>query len=55
VKFKRPASLLDGVYGVAHARQGTGTELMQLLELSSPRAWYLATSLPAIATSKRAN
>ncbi|MDX1946042.1 MAG: signal peptide peptidase SppA [Pirellulaceae bacterium] len=54
VKFKRPTSLLD-LYGGATAKAQPAGELLQLLEFSAPRAWYLATSLPAIATSRRAD
>ena len=54
VKFKRPSSLFD-LYGSATARQQPGADLLQLLEFSAPRAWYLATSLPAIASSRRAD
>ena len=57
VKFNRPPALFD-VYGVASARgqaAAPGAELLKLLEFSSPRGWYLATSLPAIATTERAD
>jgi len=54
VKFKRPASLLDGL-GIPLARQQASFDLPQLLDLAAPRAWYLATSLPTIATSRRAD
>jgi protease-4 len=52
VKYKRPAALFD-FYGVAEARR-TSFDLSQLLNLAAPRGWYLATSLPAIAASPRA-
>lgn len=54
VKFERPASLLDGL-GVPVARQQTALDLPQMLDLAAPRTWYLATSLPAIASSRRAD
>ncbi|MCI0360300.1 MAG: signal peptide peptidase SppA [Planctomycetaceae bacterium] len=54
VRYRRPADLLS-VFGAAQARQQTAFNLPQLLELASPRGWYLATSLPAIATSRRAD
>lgn len=54
VKFKRPMTLFDGI-GIASARQQAALDLTQLLDLSAPRAWYLATSLPTIATSRRAD
>jgi len=56
VRYERPADLLS-VFGVAQAQQQqtTAFNLPQLLELASPRGWYLATSLPAIATSRRAD
>jgi protease-4 len=54
VKFKRPVTLLDGI-GMASVRQQTALDLPQLLDLAAPRAWYLATSLPAIASSRRAD
>lgn len=57
VSFNRPPALFD-IYGVASARSQAappGAELLKLLEFSSPRGWYLATSLPAIATTERAD
>ena len=55
VKYERPPSLFDGI-GYANARQPSGAfDLVQLLDFSAPRAWYLATSLPAIATTRRAD
>ena len=54
IRYKRPAALID-FYGVAEARQSAGFQLPQLLELSAPRGWYLATSLPAIISSRRAD
>jgi protease-4 len=54
VKYKRPTELFD-FYGVAQARQSASFGLPQLFDLAAPRGWYLATSLPAIATSRRAD
>jgi protease IV len=54
VRYKRPATLFDGL-GLAQARPVDGFDMAALLDLSAPRAWYLATSLPAIATSRRAD
>jgi protease-4 len=54
VRYQRPASLID-FYGVAQARPTGGFDLAQLLDLSAPRGWYLATSLPAIVSSRRAD
>ncbi|MEX2173580.1 MAG: signal peptide peptidase SppA [Pirellulaceae bacterium] len=54
VEYNRPAALID-FYGVADARQAAGMDLAQLLDLSAPRGWYLATSLPAIVASPRAD
>jgi protease-4 len=53
IRYERPAELFD-FYGVAQARAG-GIGLPQLLDLAAPRGWYLATSLPAIASSRRAD
>jgi protease IV len=54
VRYNRPTSLID-FYGVAQARPAAGQELAQLLDFSAPRGWYLATSLPAIVSSRRAD
>ena len=43
-------------HGVAQARPARRlSSWPQLLDLSAPRGWYLATSLPAIVTSRRAD
>lgn len=52
VEFERPVSLFN--LGFAQATAGR-SELATLLELSSPRAYYLATSLPTLITSRRAD
>jgi protease IV len=55
VKFKRPASLYDGL-GLSQAKTSTASgELATLLDFAAPRAWYLASSLPAILSSRRAD
>jgi protease-4 len=55
VRYKRPSDLFS-VFGSAQAQQAqTQFGLPHLLELAAPRGWYLATSLPAIATSPRAD
>jgi protease IV len=56
VKFKRPVSLSDSLLSTRAPRGATpGFDLATLLDLSAPRAWYLASSLPAIVTSRRAD
>ncbi|HVC98271.1 MAG TPA: signal peptide peptidase SppA [Pirellulales bacterium] len=56
VKYKHFGGLLDTLLGVqllgGHARNDR-TDLEMLLELTSPRAYYLCTWLPAIETSLR--
>jgi protease-4 len=58
VKFNKPATLLGGL-GAAEARQQLGlnqmNSLSSVLELSTPRAFYLFTSFPTLAISKRAD
>jgi protease-4 len=51
VRYQRPETLLD-LAGLATAQNG-GSDLNALLELSTPRAYYLATSLPPLVTSRR--
>jgi protease-4 len=51
VHYQRPASLMSLV-GVAQA-SGQPGELAMLLEMSAPRAFYLATSLPPLLSSRR--
>jgi protease-4 len=55
VKFERPASLLDGLGFPMAQSHAASLDLPKLLDLSAPRAWYLSTSLPTIATSRRAD
>jgi protease-4 len=55
VRYRRSATLMDSL-GVPLAKANAAQlDLPQLLDFSAPRAWYLATSLPAIATSRRAD
>ncbi|WP_254510401.1 signal peptide peptidase SppA [Anatilimnocola floriformis] len=58
VKYKKPASLLGSI-GAAEAKQLAGLQEMNsaagLLELSTPRAFYLFSSFPTMAVSKRAD
>ena len=55
VRYKRPADLMS-VFGAAQAQQAQAQfSLPHLMELAAPRGWYLATSLPAIAASPRAD
>ncbi len=51
VQFERPPSLVEmaGIPTFIHQDSALAT----LLELSAPRAFYLATSLPLVATSPR--
>ncbi len=51
VQFQRPTSLLS-LGGMAQSRS-VGSELAALLELSTPRAFYLCTTLPLLAGSSR--
>ncbi|MHB8862351.1 MAG: signal peptide peptidase SppA [Pirellulaceae bacterium] len=51
VQYRRPTSLLDLV-GIAEASE-PDFPLSALLEISAPRAFYLATSLPPLVTSRR--
>jgi protease IV len=54
VKYKRSASLLDLLLLSAHsqpARRGVTGDLAALLDLASPRAYYLCTWLPFLAAS----
>jgi protease-4 len=55
VRFKKPATLL-GELGAAQAQPlGNGNQLGALLELSTPRAYYLFSTFPTLAVSKRAD
>ncbi len=57
VEYERPITLLGELGGYSQAPSGGagGPNLAQLLDLAAPRAWYLATSLPAIITAHRAD
>ncbi len=57
VKYKKPASLL-GSLGAAEAKLSRANDMNNvaaLLELSTPRAYYLWSSFPTMAVSKRAD
>ena len=54
VKFKRPANLFD-LSAMAMGQTPAPSGISQLLELSAPRAFYLATSLPGISSGRRAD
>ncbi len=54
VKYEREVTLAD-VMGVGGSARAQANPLGELLELASPKAWYLATSLPALITSRRAD
>jgi protease-4 len=51
IQFKRPVSLF-GLSGFAEARSGR-VDLSTLLELTTPRAFYLATSLPPLVSTPK--
>jgi protease IV len=58
VKYKKPVSLSDSLL-FSRGPSGGGTaasasEFAAMLELSTPRAWFLCTSLPAFVTGKTA-
>ncbi len=48
VHYKAPLSVLD-VFGAVKSNTSTRGQWQALLELSTPRAYYLSTSLPALA------
>lgn len=55
VKYKHSAGLLDLLLSSARSRvapQGAGADLALLLDLASPRAYYLSTWLPSLAASR---
>jgi protease-4 len=54
VSFQRPPSLMD-LTGFAQAQGQSNIDLSAFLELSSPRAYYLASSLPPLVSSRRAD
>ncbi len=55
VEFEKPASLFDvGAIAMSHAAEPAGrSELHLLMEMSTPRPYYLLTSLPILAGSHR--
>jgi protease-4 len=53
VRYKRPAALLDlGNIGAARSAQ---SDLGMLFELSTPKAYYMASTLPALFSAKKAD
>ncbi|MBC7855955.1 MAG: S49 family peptidase, partial [Pirellulaceae bacterium] len=53
VKFKKPVSFLDD-FTLMQSRASRGPlSVDDLLEMSTPRAYYLVTSLPALASSRK--
>jgi protease-4 len=55
VRYRRSATLMDSLGVPVAQAQSASLDLPKLLDLSAPRSWYLATSLPAVATSRRAD
>jgi protease IV len=57
VKYKRPVSLSDSLL-LGRAPSGSAAasfDLVSLLDLSAPRAWFLCSGWPALASSRRAD
>lgn len=53
VKYKKPVSFLDDI-ALMQSRASRGSlSVDDLLEMSTPRAYYLVTSLPALASSRK--
>ncbi len=53
VKYKKPVNFLDD-FALMQSRASRGPlSVNDLLELSTPRAYYLVTSLPALASSRK--
>lgn len=53
VKFKKPVSFLDD-FALMQSRASRGpVNFDDILEMSTPRAYYLVTSLPALASSRK--
>ena len=50
IQFQQPLSLLN-LSGLSLGHRGAQSELAALLELSAPRGYYLATSLPPLIAS----
>jgi len=50
VRFERPVGLFD-ISGIAMSRSADRSQLAALLDLSSPRAYFLSTSLPPFVAS----
>jgi protease-4 len=56
VRYKRPLSLTEGL-GLGKAPSGSvgGLDMQALLDFSAPRAWYVASNLPALLSTRRAD
>ncbi|MCA9228170.1 MAG: signal peptide peptidase SppA, partial [Planctomycetales bacterium] len=54
VDFERPVSALELIGLSARAGRGQASELSALLELNSPRAYFIATTLPPLISSSKA-
>lgn len=54
VDFERPVSALELIGLSARASRGHASELSALLELNSPRAYFIATTLPPLISSSKA-
>ncbi len=53
VKYKKPVSFLDG-FSLMQSRASRGPLCVDdILEMSTPRAYFLVTSLPALASSRK--
>jgi protease-4 len=56
VRYKKPITFSDSLLsGRASGSHAAANSLTALLELSTPRAWFLCTSLPSLITSPRAD
>lgn len=55
VKYKKPVTLSDTFSLTKAPGAQAGFDVTTLLELSAPRAWYIASSLPALVSSRRAD
>ena len=52
VRFERPATLFD-MGALSQVRSSSGPDLKSLLEATTPRAFYLFTTMPALMSSYR--
>jgi protease IV len=53
VKYKKPVSFLDDIALMQSRASRAPLSVDDLLEMSTPRAYYLVTSLPALASSRK--